>query len=118
LEFGCAAFQPVAWRHFALKWPSAGASVPAASVLSSIGLFRSSQLVMFFKRPGGQLQFSRKGEAAPLGRSANPALGSGQSRPHARVARRADREQDKRPNDGINPSRASSRILAHAAAAA
>jgi transcriptional regulator GlxA family with amidase domain len=30
----------------------------------------ASQLVMFFKRPGGQLQFSRKGEAAPLGRSA------------------------------------------------
>lgn len=30
----------------------------------------ASQLVMFFKRPGGQLQFSRKGEAAPAGRSA------------------------------------------------
>ncbi|MDB5364559.1 MAG: AraC family transcriptional regulator, partial [Rhodospirillales bacterium] len=30
----------------------------------------ASQLVMFFKRPGGQLQFSRKGEAAPQGRSA------------------------------------------------
>jgi transcriptional regulator GlxA family with amidase domain len=30
----------------------------------------ASQLVMFFKRPGGQLQFSRKGEAAPLGHSA------------------------------------------------
>jgi transcriptional regulator GlxA family with amidase domain len=30
----------------------------------------ASQLVMFFKRPGGQLQFSREGEAAPLGRSA------------------------------------------------
>jgi transcriptional regulator GlxA family with amidase domain len=30
----------------------------------------ASQLVMFFRRPGGQLQFSRKGEAAPLGRSA------------------------------------------------
>jgi transcriptional regulator GlxA family with amidase domain len=29
----------------------------------------ASQLVMFFKRPGGQLQFSRKGEAAPSGRS-------------------------------------------------
>ncbi len=25
---------------------------------------------MFFKRPGGQLQFSREGEAAPFGRSA------------------------------------------------
>jgi transcriptional regulator GlxA family with amidase domain len=44
----------------------------------------AAQLVMFFKRPGGQLQFSRKGEAAPTGRSvlqevqrwvsANPAL--------------------------------------------
>jgi len=30
----------------------------------------SSQLVMFFRRPGGQMQFSRKGEAAPAGRSA------------------------------------------------
>jgi transcriptional regulator GlxA family with amidase domain len=30
----------------------------------------ASQLVMFFKRPGGQRQFSRKGEAAPTGRSA------------------------------------------------
>ncbi|HEX2840475.1 GlxA family transcriptional regulator [Hyphomicrobium sp.] len=30
----------------------------------------ASQLVMFFKRPGGQLQFSRKGEAGPVGRSA------------------------------------------------
>lgn len=29
----------------------------------------ASQLVMFFKRPGGQLQFSRKGEAQPSGRS-------------------------------------------------
>jgi transcriptional regulator GlxA family with amidase domain len=30
----------------------------------------ASQLVMFFKRPGGQMQFSRKGEAMPAGRSA------------------------------------------------
>jgi len=30
----------------------------------------AGQLVMFFKRPGGQLQFSRKGEAEPGGRSA------------------------------------------------
>lgn len=30
----------------------------------------ASQLVMFFKRPGGQLQFSRKGEAALTGRAA------------------------------------------------
>ena len=30
----------------------------------------ASQLVMFFKRPGGQLQFSRRGEANPVGRSA------------------------------------------------
>ncbi|MBM9400021.1 helix-turn-helix domain-containing protein [Gluconacetobacter azotocaptans] len=44
----------------------------------------ASQLVMFFKRPGGQLQFSRRGEANPVGRStlqeiqrwviANPAM--------------------------------------------
>ncbi len=30
----------------------------------------ASQLVMFFKRPGGQMQFSRKGEAVPGGRAA------------------------------------------------
>ncbi len=30
----------------------------------------AGQLVMFFKRPGGQMQFSRKGEAAPAGRGA------------------------------------------------
>jgi transcriptional regulator GlxA family with amidase domain len=30
----------------------------------------AGQLVMFFKRPGGQMQFSRKGEAAAAGRSA------------------------------------------------
>lgn len=30
----------------------------------------AGQLVMFFKRPGGQMQFSRKGEAVPAGRSA------------------------------------------------
>ncbi len=30
----------------------------------------ASQLVMFFKRPGGQMQFSRRGEAVPVGRAA------------------------------------------------
>jgi transcriptional regulator GlxA family with amidase domain len=30
----------------------------------------ASQLVMFFKRPGGQMQFSRNGEAVPAGRAA------------------------------------------------
>lgn len=30
----------------------------------------ASQLVMYFKRSGGQMQFSRQGEAAPAGRSA------------------------------------------------
>jgi transcriptional regulator GlxA family with amidase domain len=30
----------------------------------------AGQLVMFFKRPGGQMQFSRRGEAVPAGRSA------------------------------------------------
>jgi transcriptional regulator GlxA family with amidase domain len=34
-----------------------------------IALRVAAQLVMFFKRPGGQLQFSRRGEAAPTGRS-------------------------------------------------
>jgi transcriptional regulator GlxA family with amidase domain len=35
-----------------------------------IGMKVASQLVMFFKRPGGQMQFSRKGEAVPAGRAA------------------------------------------------
>ncbi len=35
-----------------------------------IALKVAGQLVMFFKRPGGQLQFSRHGEAEPGGRSA------------------------------------------------
>ncbi|HEX3983410.1 MAG TPA: DJ-1/PfpI family protein, partial [Acidisoma sp.] len=30
----------------------------------------AGQLVMFFKRPGGQMQFSRRGDAAPAGRAA------------------------------------------------
>jgi transcriptional regulator GlxA family with amidase domain len=30
----------------------------------------AGQLVMFFRRPGGQMQFSRKGEAVPAGRAA------------------------------------------------
>jgi hypothetical protein len=30
----------------------------------------AAQLVMFFKRPGGQMQFSRRGESLPAGRSA------------------------------------------------
>jgi len=35
-----------------------------------IALRVASQLVMFFRRPGGQLQFSRHGSAVPTGRSA------------------------------------------------
>jgi transcriptional regulator GlxA family with amidase domain len=30
----------------------------------------AGQLVMFFKRPGGQMQFSREGQASPAGRGA------------------------------------------------
>ena len=36
----------------------------------AVALRVSAQLVMFFKRPGGQLQFSRRGDAAPAGRAA------------------------------------------------
>lgn len=36
----------------------------------SIAMKVASQLVMFFKRPGGQMQYSRKGEAVPVGRAA------------------------------------------------
>lgn len=35
-----------------------------------IALRVASQLVMFFKRPGGQMQFSREGQALPAGRGA------------------------------------------------
>jgi transcriptional regulator GlxA family with amidase domain len=37
---------------------------------SDIAMRVAAQLVMFFKRPGGQLQFSRKGDVRPAGRSA------------------------------------------------
>jgi transcriptional regulator GlxA family with amidase domain len=36
----------------------------------TVAIAVAAQLVMFFRRPGGQMQFSRKGEAAPVGRSA------------------------------------------------
>ena len=45
------------------------ASSPEEDLGRDIAKRVASQLVMFFKRPGGQLQFSRKGEAAPSGRS-------------------------------------------------
>jgi transcriptional regulator GlxA family with amidase domain len=35
----------------------------------AIAMKVAARLVMFFKRPGGQLQFSRRGESAPAGRS-------------------------------------------------
>jgi transcriptional regulator GlxA family with amidase domain len=53
---------------------TAGLDLALALVEEDLGrevaLKVSAQLVMFFKRPGGQTQFSRKGEAAPAGRSA------------------------------------------------
>jgi transcriptional regulator GlxA family with amidase domain len=70
---------------------TAGLDLALALVEEDLGrevaLKVAAQLVMFFQRPGGQLQFSRKGEAAPVGRSglqevqrwiaANPALDHG-----------------------------------------
>lgn len=53
---------------------TAGLDLALALVEEDIGrdiaMRVASQLVMFFKRPGGQLQFSRKGEAVPQGRVA------------------------------------------------
>ncbi len=53
---------------------TAGLDLALALVEEDLGrevaLKVSAQLVMFFKRPGGQAQFSRKGEAVPAGRSA------------------------------------------------
>jgi transcriptional regulator GlxA family with amidase domain len=53
---------------------TAGMDLALALVEEDLGrevaLKVAAQLVMFFKRPGGQLQFSRGGEAAPAGRSA------------------------------------------------
>ncbi len=53
---------------------TAGMDMALALVEEDLGrdvaLRVSQQLVMFFKRPGGQLQFSRAGTAAPVGRSA------------------------------------------------
>jgi transcriptional regulator GlxA family with amidase domain len=52
---------------------TAGLDLALALVEEDLGrdvaLRVAAQLVMFFKRPGGQLQFSRRGEAAPVGRS-------------------------------------------------
>lgn len=52
---------------------TAGMDLALALVEEDLGremaLRVSRQLVMFFKRPGGQLQFSRDGAAAPSGRS-------------------------------------------------
>lgn len=55
----------------------------------------ASQLIMFFRRPGGQLQFSRRGAASPIGRSvlqeiqrrviANPASDAGSAALAARA---------------------------------
>ncbi|MDH7792940.1 transcriptional regulator GlxA family with amidase domain [Ochrobactrum sp. AN78] len=67
---------------------TAGLDLALALVEEDIGreiaMRVAGQLVMFFKRPGGQMQFSRKGEAVPAGRgalqelqrwvAANPAL--------------------------------------------
>lgn len=53
---------------------TAGLDLALALVEEDLGrdlaLKVSSQLVMYFQRPGGQTQFSRKGQAAPAGRSA------------------------------------------------
>lgn len=53
---------------------TAGLDLALALVEEDIGrniaMKVASQLVMFFKRPGGQMQFSRKGESLPAGRSA------------------------------------------------
>lgn len=53
---------------------TAGMDLALALVEEDLGrdlaLRVAAQLVMFFKRPGGQMQFSRRGEAAPAGRSA------------------------------------------------
>jgi transcriptional regulator GlxA family with amidase domain len=52
---------------------TAGLDLALALVEEDLGrevaLQVAAQLVMFFKRPGGQLQFSRSGAAAPVGRS-------------------------------------------------
>jgi transcriptional regulator GlxA family with amidase domain len=52
---------------------TAGLDLALALVEEDLGrdvaLRVAGQLVMFFKRPGGQLQFSRRGQAAPVGRS-------------------------------------------------
>jgi transcriptional regulator GlxA family with amidase domain len=52
---------------------TAGLDLALALVEEDLGrdvaLRVAGQLVMFFKRPGGQLQFSRRGAAAPVGRS-------------------------------------------------
>jgi transcriptional regulator GlxA family with amidase domain len=52
---------------------TAGLDLALALVEEDLGLALArnvaAQLVMFFRRPGGQLQFSRRGETRPIGRS-------------------------------------------------
>ncbi|MFT8670338.1 GlxA family transcriptional regulator [Acetobacter orientalis] len=52
---------------------TAGLDLALALVEEDLGLSIArdvaAQLVMFFRRPGGQLQFSRRGETRPIGRS-------------------------------------------------
>ncbi|MFT9115131.1 MAG: helix-turn-helix domain-containing protein [Acetobacter malorum] len=52
---------------------TAGLDLALALVEEDLGLAIArdvaAQLVMFFRRPGGQLQFSRRGETRPIGRS-------------------------------------------------
>jgi transcriptional regulator GlxA family with amidase domain len=63
--------------HDGKVWTSAGVTAGLDLALSlveedcgrEVATQVASQLVMFFKRPGGQLQFSRKGHAGPTGRS-------------------------------------------------
>ncbi len=56
------------------RWRDGGLDLALALVEEDLGREIAkkvaSQLVMFFKRPGGQLQFSRRGETNPVGRSA------------------------------------------------
>ena len=49
---------------------TAGLDLALALVEEDLGRETASQLVMFFKRPGGQMQFTGKGEVVPAGRAA------------------------------------------------
>ena len=59
----------VAYRRGRYRGPRPGAALIEEDLGRDLAMKVAAQLVMFFKRLGGQMQFSRSGESLPAGRS-------------------------------------------------